>query len=84
MLFSQKQQNRSAPNFFQDLEENTCSLKPVLKSTVPGLQNNYFGRKMRKIALFLLKKLQKSPSFCPRPRQLRAPLPDLRRLFLPH
>jgi len=36
--FSQKRQNRSVPSFFfQDLEENACSLQGALKSIAPGL-----------------------------------------------
>jgi len=35
--FSQKRQDGSAPNFFQGLGENTCSLQPALKSTIPSL-----------------------------------------------
>jgi len=35
--FSRKQQDGSAPIFFQDLEENACSLQPALKSTAPNL-----------------------------------------------
>jgi len=35
--FSQKQQDESAPNFFQGLGENTCSLQPALKSNASGL-----------------------------------------------
>jgi len=27
----------SAPNFFQGLEENACSLQPAMKSTAPSL-----------------------------------------------
>jgi len=37
MRFSRKRKDGSAPFFFQDLEENTCSLQPVLKSTAPYL-----------------------------------------------
>jgi len=33
LSFSRKRQEGSAPNFLQDLEENTCSLQPALKST---------------------------------------------------
>jgi len=36
LRFSRKQQDRSAPNFFQDLVENTCSLQPELKGNAPG------------------------------------------------
>jgi len=32
-----KQQDRSVPNFFMGLGENTCSLQPALKSYAPGL-----------------------------------------------
>jgi len=28
---------KRTPNFFQDLEENTCLLQPALKSTAPSL-----------------------------------------------
>jgi len=35
--FSRKRQDRSAPNFFQGLGENTCSLQPAMKITAPGL-----------------------------------------------
>jgi len=37
LRFSRKQQAGSAPNFFQDLGENTCSLQPALKSNALGL-----------------------------------------------
>jgi len=37
LRFSRKRQDGSAPNSFQDLGENTCSLQPALKSTAPGL-----------------------------------------------
>jgi len=38
LRFSRKRQNGSAPNFFQDLEENIiCSLQPALKNSAPGL-----------------------------------------------
>jgi len=36
VLFSRKQQDKSAPIFFQDLE-NICSLEPALKITASGL-----------------------------------------------
>jgi len=29
------------PNFFQDLGENTCSVKPALKRTAHGLKNTF-------------------------------------------
>jgi len=32
LRFSRKRQDGSAPNFFQGLEENTCSLQPALKN----------------------------------------------------
>jgi len=35
--FSRKRQDESEPIFFQGLEENTCSLQPVLKSNAPRL-----------------------------------------------
>jgi len=34
---SRKQQDVSAPSFFQNLGENICSLHSALKSTAPGL-----------------------------------------------
>jgi len=37
LRFSRKRQDRSAPNFFQGLGENTYSLQPALKSSAPGL-----------------------------------------------
>jgi len=37
LRFSRKRQDKSAPNFFQDLGEITCSLQPALKSNAPGL-----------------------------------------------
>jgi len=37
LRFFPKRQDGSAPNFFQDLEENTWSLQPALKSNAPGL-----------------------------------------------
>jgi len=37
LRFSQKRHDVSAPNFFQDLGENTCPLQPALKSIAPGL-----------------------------------------------
>jgi len=38
LRFSRKEQDGSAPSFFfQYLGENTCSLQPALKSSVPGL-----------------------------------------------
>jgi len=37
LRFSRKRQDGYAPKFFRDLEENTCSLQPVLKSGTPGL-----------------------------------------------
>jgi len=37
VYFSRKQQDSSAPNFFQDLKENSCPLQVALKSTAPGL-----------------------------------------------
>jgi len=37
LLFSQKRQYVSAPNLFQGLGENTCSIQPALKSNAPGL-----------------------------------------------
>jgi len=37
LRFSQKRQDGSALNFFQDLGENTKSLQPALKSTAPAL-----------------------------------------------
>jgi len=36
-VFFSKMTRRSAPIFFQDLGENTCSLQPALKSTAPSL-----------------------------------------------
>jgi len=36
LRFSLKQQDESATKFFQGLGENTCSLRPALKSNVPG------------------------------------------------
>jgi len=36
-VFLKKRQDGSAPNFLQDLGENTCSLQPALKGTAPGL-----------------------------------------------
>jgi len=37
--FSRKRQDVSAQkNFFQDLRENTCSLRPALKSVAPGFK----------------------------------------------
>jgi len=35
--FSRKRQDKSAPNIFQGLGENTCSLQSALKSNAPGL-----------------------------------------------
>jgi len=35
--FSRKGQDGFAPNFFQGLVENTCSLQPALKRNAPGL-----------------------------------------------
>jgi len=35
---SRQRQDGSAPNFFQDLGENTCSSQPALKSNEPGLE----------------------------------------------
>jgi len=37
LRFSRKRQNKSVPNFFQGLGENTCSLQSALKSNAPGL-----------------------------------------------
>jgi len=37
LRFSQKQQDGSAPTFFQDFGENTCSLQSALKNNAPGL-----------------------------------------------
>jgi len=37
LCFSGKRLDESAPNFFQGLGENTCSLQPALKSNAPGL-----------------------------------------------
>jgi len=37
LRFSLKRQDGSAPNFFQDLRENTCLLQPALKSNALGL-----------------------------------------------
>jgi len=37
LRFSRKRQDESAPIFFQDFGENTCSLQTALKSTAPGL-----------------------------------------------
>jgi len=34
---SRKRQDEFAPNFFQGLGENTCSLQPALKSNALGL-----------------------------------------------
>jgi len=34
---SRKRQDGLAPNFFQGLGENTCSLQPALKGIAPGL-----------------------------------------------
>jgi len=34
---SRQRQNGFAPNFFQGLRENTCSIQPALKSNAPGL-----------------------------------------------
>jgi len=40
---SRKQQGGFAPNFFQGLGENTCSLQPALKSIAPVLNlTSYF------------------------------------------
>jgi len=39
LRFSQKRQDRSAPNFFQGLGENTCLLQRT-KSNAPGLQGS--------------------------------------------
>jgi len=38
LRFPRKRQDGSAPNFFQGLEENTCSLQPALKSSAPSLK----------------------------------------------
>jgi len=38
MGFSRKRHDRSEPNFFQSLGENSCLFQPSLKNTVPGLQ----------------------------------------------
>jgi len=35
--FSRKRQDGSAPNFFQGLGKNTCSLQPALKNTAHDL-----------------------------------------------
>jgi len=35
--FFSKTIRRICANFFQGLEENTCSLEPALKSSAPGL-----------------------------------------------
>jgi len=37
LRFSRKRQDRSVPNFFHGLGENTCSLQLALKSNSPGL-----------------------------------------------
>jgi len=37
LRFSRKPQNGSAPTFFQNLGENTCSLQTALNNTAPGL-----------------------------------------------
>jgi len=37
LRFSYKRQDGSAPNFFQGLGENTCTLEPAVKSNAPGL-----------------------------------------------
>jgi len=37
LRFFRKRQDGSVPNFFQGLEENTCSLQSALKSNAPGL-----------------------------------------------
>jgi len=47
--FSRKQQDGSAPNFFQGLEENTCFLQPALKSIAPGLQSAAQIAQLRKL-----------------------------------
>jgi len=37
VVLSRKRQDESAPNFFQGLGENTCSLQSALKSSSLGL-----------------------------------------------
>jgi len=37
LRFFRKRQDGSVPNFFQSLGENTCSLRPTLKTNAPGL-----------------------------------------------
>jgi len=43
--FSRKRHDESAPNFFQDLGERTCSLQPALKNTAPPLSINLLKQK---------------------------------------
>jgi len=32
------------PNFFQGLEQNTCSIQPALKNTAPGFLKSVFSK----------------------------------------
>jgi len=43
--FSRKRQDGSAPIFFQDLRESTCSLQPAFKSFMTALHPAFNTRK---------------------------------------